>query len=322
LNHHSTGEDTVVIREKAAAKHRMATNGEIVVHDRTIDRASLFVVRVWNYARRRCDMMFYRAAFAIASVRRGRLASAVVYPHEVFPRYTIWKTCMLLGLRITPARNTTGDVCMYWEDSTVCAPPAETQGILNARCTDISKDVVERRFAEVFGYPLAIDPVTHTGPYVRKSRLNAAHNGTVRVGSPDVSEVDTVYERLIDNSTDEGWQIVDLRTAIVGKQIPVVFLLYRSITDRFGTDSLSCHLISADEVFSEIEQRHIMELAQAMGLDYGELDILRDSADGRIYVVDVNKTPVGPPGPLQLGERHRAMWLIARAFQAEFLRRT
>lgn len=32
-----------------------------------------------------------------------------------------------------------------------------------------------------------------------------------------------------------------------------------------------------------------------MGLDYGELDILRNNLDGRIYVVDVNKTLWGPP---------------------------
>jgi hypothetical protein len=31
-----------------------------------------------------------------------------------------------------------------------------------------------------------------------------------------------------------------------------------------------------------------------MGLDFGELDILRDNDDGRIYIVDVNNTPSGP----------------------------
>jgi hypothetical protein len=31
-----------------------------------------------------------------------------------------------------------------------------------------------------------------------------------------------------------------------------------------------------------------------MGLDYGELDVLRDADDGRLYVVDVNTTPFGP----------------------------
>jgi hypothetical protein len=30
-----------------------------------------------------------------------------------------------------------------------------------------------------------------------------------------------------------------------------------------------------------------------MGVDYGELDVLRDVEDGRLYVVDVNDTPSG-----------------------------
>jgi hypothetical protein len=35
-------------------------------------------------------------------------------------------------------------------------------------------------------------------------------------------------------------------------------------------------------------------LADRIGLDFGELDLLRDRADGRIYVVDVNPTVNGP----------------------------
>ena len=38
-------------------------------------------------------------------------------------------------------------------------------------------------------------------------------------------------------------------------------------------------------------------LTKKMSVDYGELDVLRDK-DGRIYVVDVNNTPAGPPKKL------------------------
>lgn len=284
-------------------------------------RATSFVARVWNVGRRTGDTIFYRLAFRVAVTRRGRNAVAYVFPQRILPMYTIWKTCMLLGLRIEPAPETRAEIAVYWEDTTVSTPPRDISNLINARCTDIGKDVVEQRFAEVFGYPLAIDVATHNGPYVHKSRLNFAHNGTVRNGPIDRREPDCVYERLIDNSIDGGWQVMDMRTAIVGTRIPVVFLLYRSITDRFGTDSRRGVVVDPDAVFSPTEQRQITELARAMGLDYGELDILRDAADGRIYIVDVNKTPVGPPRPLLLGERHRAMRLIASAFAAEFLDR-
>jgi hypothetical protein len=233
--------------------------------------------------------------------------------------YTIWKTCMLLGLRIEQRCATPPDVTIYWEDTTVSAPPHDSGGLLNARCTDIGKNFVEQRFAEVFGYPLAIDAATHRGPYVRKSRLNFAHDGAVGNGPPERHEPDSVYERLVDNSIDGGWQVMDIRTPIVGTRIPVVILLFRSITDRFGTNSPRGVVVSPNSVFSQTEQTLIIAMAQAMGLDFGELDILRDATDGRIYIVDVNKTPSGPPTPLSLGERHRAMRLIAEAFAAEFL---
>src|SRR3954454_7156229 len=48
---------------------------------------------------------------------------------------------------------------------------------------------------------------------------------------------------------------------------------------------------STSHVFTPEEVRQILAFARAMGVDYGEFDILRDRSDGRIYVVDVNKTP-------------------------------
>ena len=50
-----------------------------------------------------------------------------------------------------------------------------------------------------------------------------------------------------------------------------------------------------------------------MCLDWGGLDILRDK-DGRIYVVDVNKTDMGPPITLPLGDKLKATGLLADAF--------
>ena len=46
-------------------------------------------------------------------------------------------------------------------------------------------------------------------------------------------------------------------------------------------------------MFSVEEEEAILDLAARIGLDYGEIDVLRD-ADGEIYVVDVNKTPWWP----------------------------
>ena len=50
-----------------------------------------------------------------------------------------------------------------------------------------------------------------------------------------------------------------------------------------------------------------------MGLDWGGLDVLRDRADGRIYVVDVNKTDVGPVIALSWTDKMRSMRLLGQA---------
>jgi hypothetical protein len=54
-------------------------------------------------------------------------------------------------------------------------------------------------------------------------------------------------------------------------------------------------------------------MARKMGIDYGEFDILRDK-DGRIYVVDVNNTPWGPPNGLPEFESNIALKRLVKSF--------
>ncbi len=45
----------------------------------------------------------------------------------------------------------------------------------------------------------------------------------------------------------------------------------------------------------EIEgSRQTIEFTQSIGLDFGELDVLRDIGDGRLYIVDAANTPHSP----------------------------
>lgn len=48
-------------------------------------------------------------------------------------------------------------------------------------------------------------------------------------------------------------------------------------------------------MLSKEEQTRIARFAAAMRLDFKGLDVLRDRGDGRIYIVDANKTDTGPP---------------------------
>ena len=53
-----------------------------------------------------------------------------------------------------------------------------------------------------------------------------------------------------------------------------------------------------------------------MKLDWGGLDVLRDRSEGRLYVVDVNKTDMGPPIAMALNDKITVTRKLAAAFLA------
>ena len=63
------------------------------------------------------------------------------------------------------------------------------------------------------------------------------------------------------------------------------------------------------------ERASIAAFAAAMGADWAGLDILRDRASGRIYVVDVNKTDAGPIIALPFAEKLQSIALLAAALR-------
>jgi hypothetical protein len=62
-----------------------------------------------------------------------------------------------------------------------------------------------------------------------------------------------------------------------------------------------------------VECAQLARFADLIGMDYGELDVLRANDSGLIYVVDANRTPVRPAG---LAPEHDEAWFgpIAQAF--------
>jgi len=59
----------------------------------------------------------------------------------------------------------------------------------------------------------------------------------------------------------------------------------------------------------------ISEFCSRIGLDYGELDVLRNKDDGKIYIVDVNYTPWGPPAKLSDDENRIALIRMSEVFK-------
>lgn len=248
---------------------------------------------------------------------KGREPRARISFFPTKPRsfYAIWPVCQLADVRIVDDPDE-ADLHFYFEDREfLLAPPAapSNRPVFNIGCFDIRKSVVARVFEETFGYGYGIDPVDHRGQAVEKSEGNGKHDGRIIECPLDRPRPGHVYQRLIDNTFD-GREHIDIRTPIVGGTIPFVYLKRRMPERRFSNDNTRVDLVDADAMLSAEERARIVDFAAAMRLDFGGLDILRDRADGRIYIVDANKTDMGPPSALSGPEKLKAMRGLAGAF--------
>lgn len=239
------------------------------------------------------------------------------FPKKPRSYYAIWPVCQLAHVKIVddPAE---ADLHFYFEDIEFLTAPRQAptdRPAFNIGCFDIRKSVVSRVFEETFGYSLKVDPATYQGRAVEKSEANGKHDGRIVECPVTAPRNDRVYQRLIDNSFD-GREHIDIRTPVVGGRIPFVYLKRRMPDLRFSNENHRVDLIDADAMLSKREQSQILAFAEAMRLDFGGLDVLRDREDGRIYIVDANKTDMGPPSALSGHEKFRAMRGLAGAFAA------
>lgn len=272
---------------------------------------------------------FARDALRIASfiglvqgVRASRLvkgreprARISFFPKKPRSYYAIWPVCQLADVKIVDDPDE-ADLHFYFEDrefrtAPLLAPTARPA--FNAGCHDIRKSVVSRVFGEVFGYSLTIDPATHKGLAVEKSELNGKHDGRIVSCPINAPRSDRVYQRLVDNTFD-GREFIDIRTPVVGGKAPFVYLKRRTRDLRFSNDNHRVDLAPVDALLSKDELAKIAAFTEAMSLDFGGLDVLRDREDGRIYIVDANKTDMGPPSALSAQDKLKAMRGLADAF--------
>lgn len=279
----------------------------------------------------RWSPQFARDAFRIASfiglvqgvraarIVRGRAPRATIsfFPKKPRSYYAIWPVCQLADVKIVDDPEE-ADLHFYFEDREFRTAPLRAptnRPAFNAGCHDIRKSVVGRLFEETFGYSLSIDPKTHGGEAVEKSELNGKHDGRIVICPIEEPRAGHVYQRLIDNTFD-GRDYVDIRTPVVGGKAPFVYLKRRTRDLRFSNDNHRVDLAPVDALLSKEEQARIAAFTRAIGLDFGGLDILRNREDGRIYIVDANKTDMGPPSALTSAEKLAAMRGIADSFAA------
>ena len=255
-------------------------------------------------------------------------------PNSIEGGYALFKILIVLG--ITPKQFNSWinyDFIFNWQDLTFdhfdtlqyLQASYDHTGFrlgttLNMRCNDISKRKMESVNLDVFGYPLGINPVSYAGKACVKSDKNAVHDGMI-VGCPIGAEQldeSKVYSILVNNV--EGDFAIDFRVPFIGGITDFFYEKRRKVVTRFSNTNDVTFIRKTNDYFNPEEIKSLTFFCKTLGLDYGELDVLRDRDNGRIYVVDVAKTPAGPPNGLSPKEARAAVTNMAEAFAVNILK--
>lgn len=224
--------------------------------------------------------------------------TVLFHPQPPRPESALGMICARRGYAVVTNPDEPFDAAIFWTTRTIRRPTpalaavAKDSRVLNFACRDIGKRHVERVFSSVFGYRSLLSPRTASGRCVRKSNLNARHDGVVMQCPIRRVRRDCVYQRLIDNRIGSR-QVEDLRTPVIGGSIPFVYLSRKPLNHRFDGQT-SVRRVAPESVFAPREIQKIQRFCVLMGLDYAELDVLRDRSDGRLFIVDANPTPWTP----------------------------
>ena len=95
--------------------------------------------------------------------------------------------------------------------------------------------------------------------------------------------------------------------------------LSRICAKVFGPYFSLSHLQSCPEFLGIEELEKINALCYNLGADYAEIDVLRDQSTQKIYVVDVSRTPAGPPNGLSAHSKLEALAKLSEEFARRFL---
>ena len=262
--------------------------------------------------------MGYHGRCAYIRVRSGKPGRRILcYPDLPRNYHKIFFICRKLGYVLTTDTERSADLILHWRDTTFREDSdvlARMDGrVLNLHCNDISKVHLERIFRSVFGYGAILDPLTHEGVCVRKSNLNAQHRNSLVRCPLSQREPGFVYQKFIDSF--EGVLFEDIRVPLFDGQVPFLVLKYRTREQQFMREKTRMIHAAVGDYLSSEELAKVLEFCRLFRLDYGELDLLRDRHDGRLYIIDANNTPGGTTDGLTRALKRENIQLYSDGFR-------
>lgn len=249
-----------------------------------------------------------------------------VHPHYPSRGSSLYKIAKQLKLNLSNKIKKRTPAVVYWEYATLrqefhlLEKLSRNIKVVNLHSRNIGKNFIDKAHRQVFGYSTSVNPLTFKGKIVKKNDTNAMHDGKILDAPLQKKEAGYIYQILINNKTDDN-TVKDIRVPVVGSITDFVYIKYRDISERFKNTTIKTELVEIKDVLSEEEITLLDRFVKRINLDFGEMDVLRDTKSSKIYVVDVNNTPQSPPANIPPAEGKRAIQKLAQAFKAAFLTR-
>ncbi len=237
------------------------------------------------------------------------------YPEKIYNCYTIFLICKKLDYEIVTDPKQHYDLAIAWHDTTFrnLRYLENLHDVINKDCNDISKEKVDEIFTNVFGYTSFVNPKTFVGKYVKKNNYNGLRDARI-LSQTETKEEGFVYQKLINSELDD-LLIEDLRIFIIKGKVVLLQRKTRFIDRRFGSSSFSAVNADYKEEFSKDEITKMELFCTQLGMEYGEMDIMREKTDGRMYIVDANNTPIGFTHQLSEKDCEASLNILSEAFK-------
>ena len=243
------------------------------------------------------------------------------YPH--FEKATAYFMLRKAGVNFVNKYDPHSDIGWFWDSQIKLDKKTDKMydfsknlRFINFFLKDTSKDFVAKSMEEHFGYTFKINPKTFNGYCIAKHNGNGTKSCFFLKCPINADEVfhDHCYQKIINySSKSDSSTLYELRVPIFKNMIPFTFFKTRNKGLRFTSKNKSMDIVPATAHLSEQECQDIIMYCQKIGLEYGEIDILRSDDDGKIYIIDVNNTPWWPPNKLGDIDRNIALNMMWNA---------
>ena len=249
------------------------------------------------------------------------------YPH--FQKSTTYFMLRKAGVQISNKLNGKYNVGIYWDprmDINKQTPKLRQNGkkikLINLFLIDTAKGFVAESFESHFGYGYKVDPTTFNGYCISKHNGNGTKSCFFLKCPIEANDIfkDHSYQQIIDYTDKKDPDtLYELRIPIVGGIIPCILFKTRNRGLRFTSKNRSIQIVNPLKYLTEEECNKIITYCRYIGLEMGEIDVLRSREDGQIYIIDVNNTSWWPPNKLGDVDRNIVLNLIWNAFLESFL---